>query len=134
MRHIEHDEQVKFFTYLRSLEADGVGAAGVTFAVPNGARLASLRHAKRIAAEGMKAGVPDIICPVFNSEFTGLAIEMKIPPNKSTAKQLVWQKRLRKHGWKVAECHSAVEALQEFATYNKLETRGYRVLREVLDE
>jgi hypothetical protein len=131
LRHIEHDEQVKFFKYLQQLRVD---AASVTFAVPNGARLASLRHAKRIAAEGMKAGVPDIICPVACSGFTGLAIEMKIPPNKSTPKQLQWQKMLRKVGWQVVECHSAVEALRAFAAYNKLETGIYRVLQEVLDE
>ena len=132
MRHIEHDEQVKFFGYLRTIKGKGAELAALTFAVPNGARMASLRHAKRIAAEGMKAGVPDIICPVFNSEFTGLAIEMKIPPNKSTPKQLDWQARLRKHGWKVVECHSAVEALREFIEYHKL-VPG-RQLQEILDE
>lgn len=134
IRHIEHDEQVQFFIYMRILEDEGVTEAGMAFAVPNGVRVASIKTAKRAVNEGMRAGVPDILIPVARDKRHGLAIEMKIPPNRSTAKQKEWQQKFRMRGWEVAECHSAKHALKVFIEYFKLEPAQYFQLRSVFDE
>jgi hypothetical protein len=134
IRHIEHDEQVQFFIYMRILEDEGITEAGMAFAVPNGVRVASIKTAKRAVNEGMRAGIPDILIPVARDKRHGLAIEMKIPPNRSTAKQKEWQQKFRMWGWEVAECHSAKHALKVFIDYCKLEPAQYFQLREVLDD
>lgn len=134
MRHIEHDEQVQFFLYLRLLEGAGVTEAEMAFAVPNGVRVASIRTAKRAVNEGMRAGVPDILIPVARGGKHGLAIEMKALKNRSTKIQKEWQAKLRMQGWEVAECHSAIIALRTFIDYCKLEPAQYRILGGLLDE
>ena len=124
MRHEEHEQQVRFFQMMEMLgDRD---EAFLTFAVPNGARFISNRHASRVREEGMKSGVPDIICAVpRGGEYCGLAIEMKIPPNKSTPTQVKWQMMLARKGWRVAVCHSAEEAFVEWADYNRLDVQHY---------
>lgn len=133
MRHREHDEQVLFFRCLAILEGYGVEQAGLTFAVPNGARLVSVRHAKRMVMEGLRGGVPDIICPIAVGEHIGLAIEMKIPPNKSTVKQKRWQADLRRYRWRVEECHDGIEALKVWVEYHGLTPEQVRPLSEWID-
>lgn len=98
---------------LAQLELDG---ANMTFAVPNGMHTSS-RHAKRMVSEGMRAGVPDILCPIASNEYIGLAIEMKIPPNKSTRRQEWFQGKLAKHGWMVTICTSGSSAFITWANY-----------------
>jgi hypothetical protein len=134
VKHIEHDEQVQFFLYLRLLEGAGVEEAEMAFAVPNGLRVASIRVARRAVNEGMRAGVPDILVPVARGSKHGLAIEMKSPKGRSTAAQKEWQAKLRMRGWEVAECHSAIIALRTFIDYCKLEPAQYRILGDLLDE
>lgn len=134
IRHIEHDEQVQFFIYMRILEDEGVTEAGMPFAVPNGVRVASIRTARKAVNEGMRKGVPDIIIPVAKAGKHGLAIEMKIPPNRSTKEQKEWQQKFRMRGWEVVECHSAKHALKVFIDYCKLEPAQYFQLRSVFDE
>lgn len=56
----EHDAQVAIFTWARMSETR-LPALQLLFAVPNGARV-SIGHARKLKAEGLKAGVPDICC------------------------------------------------------------------------
>lgn len=125
MRHLEHDEQVKFFQMLGMLDTE---EAFLTFAVPNGARFISKRHASRICDEGMKRGVPDILCASPCGVYAGLAIEMKIPPNKSTPAQKQWQAMLAKHNWRVEVCESAEYAFIIWANYTKLDLKSYELV------
>lgn len=68
----EHDEQVALFEW-----AAWQGApVSLMFAIPNGGK----RHisvARRLKAEGVKAGVPDIFLPVAVGQYHGLFIELK---------------------------------------------------------
>lgn len=128
MNHTEHDEQAQFFQMLSMLDC---AAADLTFAVPNGARMVSVRHAKRMVEEGMRKGVPDIICALRNDsqDYAGLAIEMKAGRNKSTPDQERWQKQLMAAGWKVGVCYSAKEAFLVWASYVELDERSRDLIR-----
>ncbi len=128
MNHTEHDEQAEFFRMLQMLDCD---AAVLTFAVPNGARMVSARHAKRMVEEGMRKGVPDIICAMRNArqDYAGLAIEMKAGRNKSTPDQERWQKRLMAAGWKVDVCYSARDAFLVWESYVELDERSRDLIR-----
>ena len=136
MRQVEHNEQVQFFIYLRLLEGAGVEEAKMAFAVPNGLRVASIRVAKRAVAEGLRAGVPDIIVPIARGGKHGLAIEMKssITKKHSTKIQKEWQAKLRMQGWEVVECHSPIIALRAFIDYCELTPLQYRILSGIIDE
>jgi len=88
--------------------------------VPNGGQ----RHpavAKKLKAEGVKAGIPDVM--VFEQPYrpmgagfrylthNGLALELKAGRNKPTAAQVEWHERLRKNGWRVEVCYTLDEVL-----------------------
>lgn len=88
--------------------------------VPNGGQ----RHpavAKKLKAEGVKAGIPDVM--VFEPPYrpmgagfrylthNGLALELKVGKNKPTAAQVEWHERLRKNGWRVEVCYTLDEVL-----------------------
>ena len=73
---------------------------------------------------GCKAGTPDVmiyksvyISPNGNGMYNGLAIELKIHPNKTTAKQEEWLKALELNGWKVAVCFTFEEAREVIDNY-----------------
>jgi len=58
---------------------------------------------------GVKPGVPDIL--IFGpGPGNGLAIELKVKPNKTTAHQDKWLAELNKLGWKTAIAWDFLEA------------------------
>lgn len=117
IQHPEHDEQAAFFQLMAILANKGNVPAASTFAVPNGAHFATQRHGAIMKEEGLKAGVPDILVAYANHGYHGMAIEMKVPPNKVTAVQLAWHMRLRANGWKVVVAATSEEAFNEWVLY-----------------
>lgn len=88
------------------------------FAVPNGSHK-SINQAKLFKAEGLRAGVPDLIFPIADGggrlmdvEHFGLAIEMKRPDNKGrlSKAQEEFHGLLRTAGWRVEVCRTAEHA------------------------
>lgn len=77
--------------------------------------------ARAMKLDGVKRGVPDIICPFPNELYCGLAIEMKWGKNTQTPEQKAYQKALQKFGWRYVLCYSANEALQATAEYLNIE-------------
>ena len=116
MNHPEHDEQKKFFEWINALEKLGSIEAALTFAVPNAAKR-SPKLAAYMKAEGMKSGVPDIICAFPRAGYNGLVIEMKIKPNKVEDNQKAFLQKLSGEGWLVKVCWSASEAYEEWCNY-----------------
>ena len=79
-----------------------------------------LRHkatAGRMKAEGVNAGVPDLLFFDPHGGYTGLAIEMKRKPNKPTAEQAAWLDKLMHRQWRCAVCYSSEEAWAVLTNY-----------------
>tara|TARA_Y100000385_G_C13070829_1_gene628982 strand:- start:1739 stop:2107 length:369 start_codon:yes stop_codon:yes gene_type:complete len=51
---------------------------------------------------GGVSGVPDILCFDSNADFNGLAIELKVKPNKPTENQEKCLKTLKNKNWKTS--------------------------------
>ena len=86
------------------------------FAIPNGGK----RHpavAKKLKAEGVKAGVPDLFLPVARGGWHGLFIELKVGRNKLSEAQEKWHQWLDDEQYKVAICRSFDEVVNEIAEY-----------------
>ena len=114
----EHDEQVALFNILRMYE-DKYPELKWVFAIPNGGH----RHisvARKMKAEGVKAGVWDIYCPFPAFGYNGLWIEMKYGKNKLTTNQHAFRDDLGDlFRWEV--CYTAEEACHAIGAYLKIE-------------
>ena len=86
------------------------------FHIPNGG-YRNPREAARLKAQGVKAGVPDLMVPVPNGECHGLFIEMKAGNNKPSDKQLRWLSILEENGYRATVCWGADEAIAEIRAY-----------------
>lgn len=75
------------------------------FAVPNGGTRFT-REAARLKAEGVTAGVSDLILMVPNKEYAGMVIEMKHGNNKLSKHQKEWLKLVAEMGYKAIVCYS----------------------------
>ena len=119
----ESAEQVALVA--RCLAATGKHrAARLIFAIPNG----GARHiatARRLKAEGVRPGVPDLMLPVprWREPHTGLLdpglfIEMKRRKGGVVSpEQAAWHKTLRDQGYAVAVCRGADEAWSAITRY-----------------
>ncbi len=74
------------------------------FAVPNEGKR-TIRQGRRMKAEGLKAGVPDLMFPVARDRFHGLFIEMKFGKNKLTENQDKWMTALQAQGYYCMVCY-----------------------------
>ena len=86
--------------------------------IPNGGH----RHisvARKLKAEGVKSGVPDICLPVPKGKYHGMYLEMKTGYNGTTTNQDKWLKRLSKQGYFCAICWGMEDAIQAIEEYLK---------------
>jgi hypothetical protein len=102
----EHQEQVKFVTWVRVNHPDLL-----IHSIPNGANLAGsqlqrVKQWNKLRAEGALAGVPDLFIPELR-----LYVEMKAARGVLSDKQKKIIPRLEKAGYKVAVCYSGDEAI-----------------------
>lgn len=122
---LEHDEQAGLFLWA-SWNFATMPELRLMFAIPNGGHR-NLLVAKKMKAEGVKAGVPDIFLPVARGGFHGLFVEMKAEsarPKKGgkgglSDLQCEWIGELRKQGYRVAVCYGRDEAITEVTNYLK---------------
>lgn len=66
--------------------------------IPNGGTR-NIREAVELKAQGVKAGVPDLMLPWPNRSFAGLFIEMKYGRNKTSTEQDEWLAYLSSVGY-----------------------------------
>jgi hypothetical protein len=92
---------------------------GLIFHVPNGGQR-NKTEARRLKAEGVKAGVPDLFLPVARGKFHGLFIEMKYGNNKATPKQREWIIELNNQGYYAVVCNGFEEAKTTIESYIKM--------------
>jgi len=105
----EHTEQVNYFNMLNkhlALTKDLI----LAHAIPNGG-LRNKVVAKKLKAEGVKSGVPDIFIPIPRNGFHGLYIEMKKTKGWSiNQNQKFWLNYLNDKSYYAVVCKGAFEA------------------------
>lgn len=90
---------------------------GRLFAVPNGGRRDVVTGAK-LKAEGVVAGVADLILLVTNKAFGALLIEMKKPGGIQSVAQRQWQGIVTTNGeYKYVICRSIYDFMREIREY-----------------
>jgi hypothetical protein len=111
----EHNSQVALFQWAE-LEQRRYPELALMFAVPNGG-LRNKVVAKKLKAEGEKAGVLDVWLPVARGGWHGLVIEMKSKKGKVEPKQKWWIENLTVQKYMVVVCYSFDEAMVTLKAY-----------------
>ncbi len=73
-------------------------------------RKTSVWQGAKLKKLGVRAGMPDILIFQPNKTYSGLALELKIKPNKPTKNQLEVLTMLSNNNWNTAVCYSFDEA------------------------
>jgi hypothetical protein len=112
----EHDEQKA----LMVIVAHYVGRwpeLQLLYAIPNGGK----RHigtAKKLCAEGVKSGVPDLCLPVARGGYHGLYVELKRSKGGTvSSQQASWIAALQGQGYRACVCRGADEAMAVILEY-----------------
>ena len=92
----EHDEQVALMRWA-NVAKGRTPELGLLFAIPNGGKR-NVVTAKKLKAEGVKAGVPDLCLPVARGGYHSLYIELKAGRGSVSDAQSAWHVRLREEG------------------------------------
>ena len=117
----ESNEQICLFRWAEYASAT-IPELTLLFHIPNGGKRCKAT-AKRLKAEGVKAGVPDLFLPVPRGIFNGLFIELKREcGGTASAKQKEWLDKLARQGYCVAICHGWEKAADVIKCY--LQTGG----------
>ena len=95
------------------------------FAIPNGGRRDKTTAAK-LKAEGVLAGVADLILLKSNAYYGALLIEMKTRVGRQADTQREWQKLIENDGYHYVVCRSLDDFMREVNQYlsNVTETVG----------
>lgn len=112
-RQREHDLQaacVRWFRYRYPVLAQCL------IAVPNGGRRDAVTGAK-LKAEGVVAGVSDLLLLVPRHGFHGLCIEMKTATGRQSEAQRRWQGQVERQGYRYVIVRSAHEFIAEVGSY-----------------
>lgn len=111
----EHEAQVTVIDWAAWHEGQHP-ELGLLFAIPNGGH----RHVKvavMLKAEGVKAGIPDLMLACARQGWHGLFIELKIGSNKPSAAQLKRLAALTEQGYLAVVCWGADEAIDVIKDY-----------------
>ena len=116
----EHAIQAAFIEWVSRVEnLPQYHALRLSFAVPNGARV-GIGQARKLKAEGMRAGVPDwwlpVVMPVRGErwtglEYKGLCCEFKTRLGRLSKAQSNYRFLLESAGWRVDLCRSTEGAI-----------------------
>lgn len=97
--------------------------------VPNGGSR-NKAEAANLKAEGVKAGVPDLMFPFPHGAYIGLVVEMKFGSNRESEDQIEWLQALQAAGHCVAVCYSSRTALDLIERYIRFRS-GERLNAEI---
>lgn len=113
MRQEEHRLQTACVRYFRYRYPQ---LALCLIAVPNGGRRDAVTGAK-LKAEGVIAGVSDLLLLVPRGNYHGLCIEMKTAAGRQSEAQRRWQREVERQGYRYAIVRSAHEFIAEVGSY-----------------
>jgi hypothetical protein len=111
----EHFEQVSLIDWCIAHE-EQAPELKMLFAVPNGGHR-SKKVAGEMKAEGMKAGVPDLMLLIAIGNWHGLIIEMKAEGGRVRPNQKWWLESLAREHFRVEVCWSFEEARSVLLDY-----------------
>lgn len=94
--------------------------AGLLFAIPNGGYRNAVTGAI-LKAEGVLAGVSDLILLYPSGKYHGLCVEMKTPKGRQQETQRAFQRRVERAGYKYAICRGIDEFKEVISKYLKRE-------------
>jgi len=117
----EHDEQVALLHWIDTFKSK-YPQLDMAFAIPNGGH----RHiavARKLKAEGVRAGVPDIFLAQPAQGKHGLFIEMKSEKGKISPEQTEWLSFLNGNGYATFICYSWIEAAMAISNYLGIDLR-----------
>lgn len=112
----EHDEQVALFAWMKLAHPE---AWAHCYAIPNGGH----RHAavaRKMKAEGVRKGVPDLCLALPRRNWHGLYVELKATGTTACAvskEQREWISRLLYAGYQARVAHGFDEAKQVIEDY-----------------
>jgi hypothetical protein len=109
----EHDEQAAVVQWF---DLQYPKYAGLLFAVPNAGKR-GYKTANRLKAEGLRAGVSDLMLPVARWGYHGVFIEMKTGTRKMSDAQSEFIDRVIEQGYLAACCHGADIAIDLIKRY-----------------
>jgi hypothetical protein len=123
MKLSEHEEQkivVEWLDTYAALRWSGLAVVDGRlpyFAVPNGGK----RHiatAKKLKAEGVRAGVPDLVIAIPRGQWHGLFVEMKVKKGGVVQpSQRAWINGLIEMGYCAVWCKGADQAIEAITKY-----------------
>lgn len=111
----EEEEQVMLFLWAQYNQAR-VPELELLHHIPNGGKR-NIGTAKKLKAQGVKAGVPDIFLPVARNNYHGLYIELKVGNNKTSEQQEKWLNELAVQGYKTEVCYGSKAAIKVIQDY-----------------
>lgn len=77
--------------------------------------------ARKLKAEGMRAGVPDLMLPVPHGGYHGLFIEMKTKTGTLSWEQKWWRDELQGRGYRWIRCRDHEEGIDALCIYLGIE-------------
>jgi hypothetical protein len=114
----EHQVQVALIDWVDVMCRTAYPQLRWLFAVPNG----GLRHpavANYMKAEGLRAGVPDLVLPVPVEPWHGAYLEMKRAAGELTPRQAEWREHLIGAGYSYCMARSFEQARDFLISYLK---------------
>ena len=115
MKQTEHAEQVALINW-SYLNSGKYPELDLLHAIPNGGKR-SIGVARKLKAEGVKPGIPDLFLPVARGDFHGLYVEMKSARGKLSPVQKEVQRALREQGYCVLTCYDWSQASDSIIKY-----------------
>lgn len=120
---LEHDEQAALFVWAQWSRFEFPDLQWM-FAIPNGGHR-NLLVARKMKAEGVKPGVPDIFLPVARKGFNGLFLEMKAEGSRPVRGgkgglsdlQCEWIAAMRSRGYSAQVAYGKHEAIKIITDY-----------------
>jgi len=116
MNHKEDDEQKALIQWANATKQNRESIGAYLFAIPNGGKR-NPKEARRLKAQGVKAGVSDLFLPLAHGGHLGLWLEMKSALGKLTDTQEDWLLKMEKQGYEIAVCYNWMQARDTIKRY-----------------
>ena len=115
MKNEEHQIQ-KALIDLVSIAESRYPLLSMLYAIPNGG-YRNIITGKRLKAEGVKRGIPDLFLPVARGGYNGFYIEVKTAKGRLSDWQKAWKTPLEEQGYKYSVIRSATDGLNALIDY-----------------